>query len=140
MNEWTYKGKIFTSEMINDYYGFVYEITNTKTGKLYLGRKYFHSHTHKKQKGKKRKLLVVKESDWKKYYGSCDALKQDILVIGQEFFTRKILKLCKSKMECNYQEVAFQFKADVLFKKDKAGNRLYYNDNIMNRFYSKNIG
>ena len=40
----------------------------------YIGRKYFWS--FRTPPGKKRK--VKQESDWKKYYGSCPELKEDI--------------------------------------------------------------
>jgi hypothetical protein len=45
-------------------------------------RKYFWS--FRTPKGKKRK--VKSESDWKKYYGSCPELKEDIDRIGQREF------------------------------------------------------
>ena len=40
-NPWTYLGKTFESEDINEYYGFIYRITNTVNGHDYVGRKYF---------------------------------------------------------------------------------------------------
>ena len=40
-NPWIYEGRPFTSDDIGDYYGFVYCITNTSTGRKYIGRKYF---------------------------------------------------------------------------------------------------
>ena len=41
MMTWTYQGKEFTSEDINDYQGFVYLITNLENGKKYIGKKFF---------------------------------------------------------------------------------------------------
>ena len=69
-NPWLYKGTNFTSDNINDFFGFVYRITNNKNGREYIGRKYFWK--FRTPKGKKRK--VKSESDWKKYYGSCPCL------------------------------------------------------------------
>ena len=40
-NPWIYEGRPFTSDDIGDYYGFVYCITSTVTGRKYIGRKYF---------------------------------------------------------------------------------------------------
>ena len=40
-NPWTYDDKIFDSDLIGDYYGFVYLITGKQTGRRYIGRKYF---------------------------------------------------------------------------------------------------
>ena len=40
---WTYNGEEFTSDMIEDYVGFVYIVTMKNTGKKYLGKKLFMS-------------------------------------------------------------------------------------------------
>ena len=37
-NAWTFKGTTFTSDDINDFFGFVYCITNLQTGRKYIGR------------------------------------------------------------------------------------------------------
>ena len=66
-NPWHYDGKVFDSDSIQDYFGFVYLIENLSNHRKYIGRKYFWS--FRTPKGKKRK--VKSESDWKKYYGSC---------------------------------------------------------------------
>ncbi len=73
-NPWIYEGVEFTSEDINDFFGFVYCITNHQNQRKYIGRKYFWK--FRTPKGKKRK--VKSESDWKKYYGSCPELKEEI--------------------------------------------------------------
>ena len=72
-NAWTYKGSTFTSDDINDFFGFVYRITNLQSGKQYIGRKYFWQ--KRKPRGGKRR--VTSESDWKRYYGSSDELSAD---------------------------------------------------------------
>ena len=73
-NPWVFEGRTFLSEDINDMYGFVYRITNIQSGKQYIGRKYFWQ--FRTPRGKKRK--VKSESDWKKYYGSCPELNEDV--------------------------------------------------------------
>ena len=88
-NPWIYEGNPFTSDDIGDYYGFVYRITNTITQKSYIGRKYFVQ--KRKPKGGKRR--VTSESDWKRYFGSSEELKQDIKCIGRDSFRREILSL-----------------------------------------------
>ena len=35
-NPWIYEDRPFTSDDIGDYYGFVYRITNTTSGKSYI--------------------------------------------------------------------------------------------------------
>ena len=88
-NPWMYEGKPFTSDDIGDYYGFVYRIINNINKKEYIGRKYFVQ--KRKPKGGKRK--VTSESDWKRYYGSSDELKQDIKDLGRDTFRREIISL-----------------------------------------------
>ncbi|BCU96402.1 MAG: hypothetical protein CM15mV12_1630 [uncultured marine virus] len=38
-----YEGKPFTTDDINDFFGYVYRITNLQNGREYIGRKYFGS-------------------------------------------------------------------------------------------------
>lgn len=77
-NPWLYQGKIFETEDIGEHFGFIYLIECEENSRKYLGRKYFWS--FRTPKGKKRK--VKQESDWKKYYGSCPELKDDIKLLG----------------------------------------------------------
>jgi len=61
---WYYEGEEFTSEMIEDYVGFVYLITDLTNGKKYVGKKLFVSKRKLPPlKGKTRKRTVIKESD-----------------------------------------------------------------------------
>ena len=84
--QWMYRGRPFTSEKIKDYYGFLYLIENTITGRKYIGRKIFCSEEKAQRWCKSR---VTSESDWKKYYGSNDQLKADVKEHGIENFKRK---------------------------------------------------
>ena len=109
-NPWIYKGNPFTSDDIGDYYGFVYRITNTNTQKSYIGRKYFVQ--KRKPKGGKRR--VTSESDWKKYYGSSEDLKQDIRRDGKDSFRREIISLHTTLGKVNYEETRQLFLNNVL--------------------------
>ena len=40
-NAWLYEGKPFSSDDIDDKFGFVYCITNNTNNRQYIGRKYF---------------------------------------------------------------------------------------------------
>lgn len=129
---WLYEEKELEYELVEKYYGFVYLIENLDTGKRYIGRKYFTKASTKQVKGKKKRIR--KESDWKDYWGSSQRLLADIQVLGESKFKKTILRLCKTRGECNYWEAKLQFMHNVL------ENDLYYNDNIMMKFTRRNIG
>ena len=135
-NPWIYEGTPFTSDDIGDYYGFVYRITNTTTQKSYIGRKYFVQ--KRKPKGGKRK--VTSESDWKRYFGSSEELKQDIKRIGRSSFRREILSLRKTLGKVNYEETKQLFIHNVLMEALDDGTPKYYNSNILGRYMRKDYG
>ena len=135
-NPWTFNGDIFTTVDIKEYYGFVYCITNTIINRQYIGRKYFWA--FRTPKGKKRK--VKQESDWKKYYGSCPELKDDLKLYGKEIFRREILSLHTTKGNCNYEETRQLFLNNVLSESLDDGSPLYYNSNILGRYMRKDYG
>jgi hypothetical protein len=132
-NPWKYQGKSFESEDIQDNFGFVYLITNKINSKQYIGRKYFWQ--FRTPKGKKRK--VKSESDWKKYYGSCPELKEDIIKYGRENFVRVILSIHQTKGKTNYEETRQLFVNNVLTESLDNGEPAFYNNNIMSRYFRK---
>jgi hypothetical protein len=132
-NPWVYNGKPFTSDDIQDFFGFVYLIQNNLNGRKYIGRKYLWS--FRTPKGKKRK--VKSESDWKKYYGSCPELKEDIIKYGRENFSRTIVSLHKTKGKTNFEETRQLFGNNVLTEGLDDGTPKYYNSNILNRYFRK---
>jgi hypothetical protein len=135
-NEWRYNEGVFDSDDIGEYFGFVYCITNKSNQRQYIGRKYFWS--FRKPPGKKRK--VKQESDWKKYYGSCPELKEDIKKYGKETFSRVILSLHTTKGLCNYEETKQLFLNNVLSESLDNGVPAYYNSNILGRYMRKDYG
>ena len=132
-NPWLYHGTAFTSDDIDGKFGFVYRITNIQTGKQYIGRKYFIQ--KRKPKGGKRR--VTSESDWKKYYGSCPELKEDIKKFGKDIFKREILSLHRSVGKTNFEETRQLFLHNVLTEKLTDDTPAYYNSNILGRYYRK---
>ena len=132
-NPWMYLERPFTSDDIRDYYGFVYNITNLTNGRQYIGRKYFWQ--HRTPKGKKRK--VKSESDWKKYYGSCPELKEDIEQLGRQNFSRTILSLHQTAGKTNFEETRQLFINGVLTESLDTGGPAYYNSNILSRYFRK---
>jgi len=142
MNYWYYQQSPVTSieQLPEGATGFVYRITNTKTGKFYIGKKVLFFTRKKKisQRVKKatktRKTFeqVIKESDWMDYYGSSKELLADIQQYGKDIFEREILEFCCNKKYLSYAELQWQIVHQVL-KKDS------YNGNILGRFYSRDM-
>jgi len=131
--QWTYQHQPL-DEIPEDHIGFVYIITNLKTGQKYIGKKLAQfKRTKPPLKGKKLKRRSVVESDWREYYGSSDRLNADVQSLGPEHFTREILYLCKSKAEMSYLEAREQFERRVLESDD------YYNGIINVRVGGSNI-
>ena len=132
-NPWIYNGKAFETSDIEDYFGFVYCISCGETQREYIGRKYFWK--FRTPKGKKRK--VKSESDWKKYYGSCPELKEDIERLGRQNFSRTILSLHKTPGKTNFEETKQLFLNGVLTESLDTGGPAYYNGNILSRYFRK---
>ena len=132
-NPWVYNGKTFGSSDIGEAFGFVYNISCSLTKREYIGRKYFWQ--FRTPKGKKRK--VKSESDWKKYYGSCPELKEEIGRLGRENFSRTILSLHNTKGKTNFEETKQLFAHGVLTEQLDDGTPKYYNSNILSRYFRK---
>ena len=132
-NPWTYQGSTFTTGDINDFFGFVYRITNLQTGKQYIGRKYFWQ--KRKPRGGKRR--VTSESDWKRYYGSSKELNTDRKLLGNSAFKREILSTHTRLGDVNYEETKQLFLNNVLQESLDNGEPAYYNSNILGRYMKK---
>ena len=132
-NPWTYQGSTFTSDDINDFFGYIYRITNLQNGRQYIGRKYFVQ--KRKPRGGKRR--VTSESDWKKYYGSSPELKADIKHYGKNNFKREIISLHKTKGLTNFEETRQLFLNNVLTEAMSDGSPAFYNSNILGRYMRK---
>ena len=133
INPWYYDQNPFESDNIEDYFGFVYLIVNKTNHRKYIGRKYFWQ--FRTPRGKKRK--VKSESDWKNYYGSCPELKEDLQKFGKENFIRNIISLHKTKGKTNFEETRQLFVNNVLIESLSDKTPLWYNSNILNRYFRK---
>lgn len=136
---WHYNGAVI-EELPEDCVGFVYMITNTVTGRMYIGKKLakfsrtkYKTVTQKNGKKVKKKIRSKVDSDWQEYYGSSDALTKDIEELGKEKFYREILYYCTSKAETSYIEAREQFSRKVLESND------YYNGHIQVRVHGSHI-
>ena len=116
-----YKGK--KEDIPENFFGFIYVITNTATGKKYIGKKQAQKIAKLPPlKGKTRKRHVVKETDWKTYTSSSDKVNHDLIEYGKDKFLFEIVRFCNSKSELAYYEAKLQFDNDVLLNEDKFYN------------------
>jgi hypothetical protein len=124
--------------------GFVYKITNIKTGKFYIGKKSLYSNVRKKLTKKElselsgpgrkpTKKLVTSESNWLVYWGSNKGILQEIKEEGTDHFRKEILKFCYNKKQLTYWELHYQCVENVLLT-DKS-----YNDTILGKFYKVDL-
>jgi len=128
---WLYYNELIDESILEEYVGFVYQITNLEDDRKYIGKKTLKFKKTKVVKGKRKKFLV--ESDWKKYWGSNKMLHLDLEELGEDKFKREILRLCKSKGEMNYYEAKYQFESGAL-ESDK-----YYNDWIYIKVHKSHL-
>jgi len=137
--QWIYKNDP-VEQLPEECVGFVYIITNTISGRMYVGKKLarfkttrYKMHTQKNGKKIRKKIRGAVASDWQEYYGSSDQLNRDVESIGRAHFRREILYYCRSKAECNYTEAREQFARRVL-ESDQ-----YYNGHIRVRVHGSLI-
>ena len=145
---WTYKTKKIgdVTQFPENTFGFVYIVTHKPTNKSYIGKKVLY-HTRKQKIGKRelQRLekavgrrpsykLVVKESDWLKYYGSQKEIKNLLMEGKKDEFERLILKLAPNKKLLTYYETKYQMIYQVLEKPDE-----FFNDNILGKFFTKDF-
>lgn len=129
IGHWDYPLEFDTKE----WFGFIYRIVDTETNQEYIGKKQFWSRLRKPPlKGKKRKRIVFKESNWKEYTSSSSHINDQITARGKDKFLFFIESLHKSKAALHYCEVETQINEDVMRAKLPDGNRKYYNKMIAN--------
>lgn len=128
-NEWIYQGQPFTEDMIGDWLGFVYQITNLDNGKKYIGRKLF-TKSKTVQKNKKKKKTRA-PSDWLTYTGSNAELNEAVKDGAR--LHKEIIHLCASKGKLAYLESKEIFVRDALISDE------YYNTWVSCRIRSSHI-
>jgi len=144
---WTYNGSPITdiSDFSKDTFVFIYIVKNNETNKSYIGKKVLYH--NKKVKLTKKEIaeltgvgrkpttkIVTKESDWKTYYGSNKEVMDLVKAGKQNIFTRQIIQLASNKKLLTYYETQALFTYKVLEHPE-----LYYNDNILGKFYTKDF-
>lgn len=150
---WRYKDQLITeiSDMPEGTYGFIYRVTHLPTKKKYIGKKVLFFKRNVKLGKKETEQLkeerksqgirgrvpgkkeVIKESDWKTYYGSQTEIKDLVKKSKPEDWSRDILEWCSNKKMLTYWETSYLFKEDVLRDPD------YLNSNIAGTHYRKDF-
>ena len=122
---WLYQN-VPVEALPEDCVGFVYLITNNLSSRKYIGKKLakFAKTSYKTVKlkngtKKKQKIRSKVDSDWLTYWSSSEDLKADVAALGEDKFSREILRYCNSKNELSYYEAKYQFEYDVLLDENK---------------------
>jgi len=130
---WYYNNEEY-KDTPEEYQGFVYEITELRTGKKYIGKKNFwRPKTLPKNSRRSRRVKTRVESDWREYYGSNVELQRLVEEHGSDGYKRVILHLCKTKGEMSYMEAKMQFMFDVLLSDE------YYNEFIGCKIHARHV-
>lgn len=150
---WRYKDQLITgiSDMPEGTYGFIYRVVHIPTKKKYIGKKVLYFERNVKLGKKETEALreerkaagiggrvpakkkVVKESDWKTYYGSQTEIKALVKESNPADWTREILEFVPTKKLLTYYEIKHIFINDALEDPD------FLNDNILGKFYQKDF-
>ena len=130
---WYYNEKEY-DKTPEEYQGFVYQITELDTSKMYIGKKNFWKpKTLPKNSKRSRRIRTRTESDWRTYFGSSEEVKLLIEEKGEENYKREILRLCRTKGEMSYYEAKLQFEKDVLLSDE------YYNNFIGCKIHKRHL-
>jgi serine/threonine protein kinase len=150
---WRFKDRLITEieDMPEGTYGFIYKVVHLPTKKKYIGKKVLFFERNVKLGKRETEALreerkaagiggrvpakkkVVKESDWKTYYGSQEEIKKLARTSKPEDWTREILDFVPTKKLLTYYEIKHIFKNDALEDSD------FLNDNILGKFYQKDF-
>ena len=150
---WRYKDQLITeiSDMPEGMYGFIYRVVHLPTQQKYIGKKVLYFERNVKLGKRETEALkeerkaagiggrvpakkkVIKESDWKEYYGSQEDIKKLVKSSKPEDWSREILDFVPTKKLLTYYEIKHIFICNALEDSD------FLNDNILGKFYQKDF-
>ena len=134
---WLLEGKPYDpkfEDIPSEYVGFVYRITDTETGEMYIGQKRFRkTKTLPITKTRKRRKRTLVESDWRSYYSSSTTIKENVVAGHTDRYKREILSFGYSKGDLNFLELKEQMDNNVLF------DDTYLNGILNARIHKKHI-
>lgn len=123
-----------------NYFGFIYKITHTPSGRMYIGKKQLWN--SKKQYGcsnrctdrqsKDFKLKCWSSSNWREYKGSSPSLKKFMDELNDDSqFKYEIICQCRSKAILHYMELKILWTCDVMRERMEDGVTFkYFNNSI----------
>lgn len=133
MSEWTYCNRPIEPQDFDGCVAFVYIITNTVTGRMYIGKKRLSLVRRKKVKGKAKRKVTRTDSGWRDYWGSNKPLLEELKTTDENKYSRQIIRWCRTLSEASYYEAKEHFQRDVLL------DSRYYNDWISVRVTRKHM-
>ena len=105
-------------------WGFVYEIKELGTGKIYVGCKRFWNKVRRKPlKGRRNKRNCLVESDWRSY-NSSSRVMQDNIKNNPGNYAKTIIRICDSQTELKCWEAFTQLGYYVIDDWDKLFNEV----------------
>ena len=125
---WTFRDDKTRVPDPDNYFGFVYIITNKKNHRKYIGCKQYWQMRHRKK---------YKPSNWRVYTSSSKELCEEIDKIGKRNFKFEIIQEYTTKRGLHYYEQYYQMKYHVLTAVlEGTDQKEYYNKNVGGiRFY-----
>lgn len=137
---WYHNNEVI-AELPEDKVGFVYLITNLKTGRQYIGKKLskfskvkYKMVTQKNGVKKRKKIRSKIDSDWQTYWSSSPEVQADVRELGESNFLREILYFADSKGQLSYLEAREQFHRQALENPTK-----WYNGIIQCRIHRSHV-
>jgi hypothetical protein len=122
----------------DQYFGFIYLITEGATGRMYAGKKQFYywggpvgGQKYTDPRSPLWDAKAWKRGEWEFYTGSSEELNENIAKNGIENYRFRVIALSRSKLDLHIAEVNYLLSLDVLNARTPDGSQyLYFNKNI----------